>query len=76
MQHIHGALQKKIIPEVVNLVILTPVRDKSMTYGYTIEHNQPIGWAGTTGRTFAWYRFKRDAAQRCVQLMKSYNNRS
>lgn len=37
-------------------------------FGYTIKHNQPIGWRGTTGQYVGWYRYKRDATNRIKEL--------
>jgi hypothetical protein len=42
------------------------------TYGYTIEHGQPIGWKGTTGRYVGWYRYKRDANERLKELINNF----
>jgi hypothetical protein len=40
-------------------------------YGFTIKHNQPIGWLGTTGEYIGWYRYKTDAIARAKELKKS-----
>lgn len=40
-------------------------------FGYTIKHNQPIGWMGTTGNYIGWYRHKGDAIKRIEELKKS-----
>lgn len=38
------------------------------TFGFTIKHNQPIGWLGTTGNYIGWYRYKADAIKRMEEL--------
>ena len=40
-------------------------------FGYTIKHNQPIGWLGTTGNYIGWYRYKTHAIERMEELKKS-----
>lgn len=40
-------------------------------FGYTIKHNQAIGWMGTTTPYMGWYRYKRDAIERKKELEKS-----
>lgn len=40
-------------------------------FGYTIKHNQPIGWLGTTGNYIGWYRYKTEAVKRIEELKKS-----
>jgi len=40
-------------------------------FGYTIKHNQPIGWLGTTGDYIGWYRYKTHAIERMQELKKS-----
>ena len=37
-------------------------------YGYSIKHNKPIGWKGTTCEYLGWYRYKRDAIARMKVL--------
>lgn len=44
------------------------------TRGYTIKHNQPIGWMGTTSEYIGWYRYKKDAINRKKELEKSLVN--
>lgn len=39
--------------------------------GYTIKHNKPIGWMGTTSNYIGWYRYKKDAVQRMKELEKN-----
>jgi hypothetical protein len=40
-------------------------------FGYTIKHNQPIGWMGSTCNYIGWYRYKRDAIARLKELIKT-----
>lgn len=42
---------------------------RKRTYGYTIKHNQPIGWMGTTCEYLGWFRYKRDAIKRIKELI-------
>ncbi len=42
---------------------------KGEAHGYTIKHNQPIGWQGTTCEYLGWYRYKRDAVKRMKELL-------
>lgn len=44
------------------------------SYGYELEHNQPIGFKGTTAKRFHWYRFKPDAEKAAKELEKCWNN--
>jgi hypothetical protein len=37
-------------------------------FGYTIKHNQFIGWMGTTNNYIGWYRYKTDAIKRLKEL--------
>ena len=37
-------------------------------YGFTIKHNKPIGWMGTTGEYLGWYRYKKDATKRLKEI--------
>jgi hypothetical protein len=57
--------------EVVLTVIKCPKKR-----GYSIKHNQPIGWAGTTNYWFAWYKYKSDAIEAAMSLMNSYNRKT
>ncbi len=43
----------------------------SKNIGYTIKHNQPIGWMGSNGPYIGWYRYKRDAIARLKELEKT-----
>jgi hypothetical protein len=40
-------------------------------FGYTIKHNQSIGWMGTTNNYIGWYRYKTDAIKRLKELEKN-----
>jgi len=37
-------------------------------FGYTIKHNQPIGWMETTDNYIGWYRYKTNAIKRLKEL--------
>ena len=41
--------------------------------GYSIQHNQRIGWQGTTKKHFAWYKHREDAVRQANGLMTSLN---
>ena len=43
-------------------------------FGYTIKHNQSIGWMGTTNNYIGWYRYKTDAIKRLKELEKNLDN--
>ena len=38
--------------------------------GYTLYHDQPIGWNGTTKKHFGWYKYKSDAVNRKQELTR------
>jgi len=44
-------------------------------YGYSLKHNQHVGFKGYINhdKTFAWYRYKRDAVKAAQVLQVCYN---
>jgi hypothetical protein len=44
--------------------------DYGKRFGFTIKHNQPIGWMGTTSGYIGWYRYKSEAKKRLEELKK------
>lgn len=60
--------------KVVNLRVLQGKEvthmPKCRNYGYTIEHDKPIGWMGTTSKYFGWFRYKKDAILRMNEINK------
>ena len=50
-------------------------KDPTKKSGYTIYHNQKIGWAGTIKEHFAWYKDKKFAQTRADELMDCYNKK-
>ena len=46
----------------------TVVASTSRKYGFSIKAPANVRWAKGPGNTFAWYKRKKDAQQRCDEL--------
>jgi hypothetical protein len=57
------------------MIIINVVRSPFKRSGYSLQHNQPVGFKGAirSDKTFGWYKYKEDADKRAKELMKSYN---
>jgi hypothetical protein len=53
--------------------MFTVVPSTSRKYGYSIKALGEVKWAKGPGKTFGWYKRKRDAQQRCDELNKGKN---
>lgn len=60
----------------VNKEIILTVHKCPEKRGYSIFHNQQIGWYGTTANWFGWYKYKSDAIKRACELMKCFNKQN
>ena len=56
----------------MNNLEITVIKDNIKGYGYNLKHNQPKGFKGIIGNTWAWYRYKRDANDAVTELMKCW----
>lgn len=58
--------------EIINLKTLVGKEvthiPKQRHYGYSIKHNKPLGWYGTTSEYLGWFRYKKDAIIRMKEL--------
>jgi hypothetical protein len=41
--------------------------------GYSLEHNQPVGFKGIIGKRWAWFKYKSEAEKSAEELMKNWN---
>jgi hypothetical protein len=48
--------------------MFTVIRSRTRRYGYAIQAPAGVRWAIGPGRSFGWYRYKRDAEQRAREL--------
>lgn len=53
-------------------ITITVHKDTNKGYGYNLRHNQPAGFKGIIGNTWAWYKLKRDAVSRAAELLKCW----
>ena len=53
--------------------MFTAVPSTSRKYGYSIKAPIEFTWTKGPGKTFGWYKRKRDAQQRCNELNNGKN---
>lgn len=56
----------------MNRVIITVVPSQEGE-GYSLEHNQPLGFKGIIGRRWAWFKYKSEALASAEELMRCWN---
>jgi hypothetical protein len=44
--------------------------------GYSIFHNQHVGWQGTLSNWMGWYKYKKDAITARDSLQKSFDTKT
>lgn len=54
-------------------VVVVVIKSESRSSGFSLSHNQSLGFKGVTGRNFGWYRYKKDAIERAKELTKCWN---
>jgi hypothetical protein len=54
-------------------VVITVVPSKDRV-GYSLSHNQPLGFKGIVGRSWAWFKYKSEALKSAEELMKCWNS--
>lgn len=42
-------------------------------YGYSLSHNQEVGFKGIEGTAWGWYKYKRDALEAAKKLQEEWN---
>ncbi|NJO63168.1 MAG: hypothetical protein HC836_34605 [Richelia sp. RM2_1_2] len=69
-------MYKEHVPIETKLPVVIQVVPSSKKKGYSLKHNQQIGWKGIISDTWAWYKFKSDAISAKNELETFYNKQS